>query len=81
MPARTFSFPASHRRYVEASLVLIGAEVGRDVTKRSQRDPKVKPTINERFLDLGEEGRITVLVADGEELAKIGAAAEAGAKA
>lgn len=78
MPGRLYSFPASHRRFVEAQLALVGADIGRDIKKRDRGE---RGTINQRFLDLGDEGRISVVVADGEELAKIGAAAEAGAKA
>lgn len=61
---RTYSVPRIYQRFLESSIALTLAEIGRDTRRREDEDPRVRAlaTIPDMFVDAAETGRLVVLV-------------------
>lgn len=71
--ARSFVVDSRYTRYVEASIVLILADVGRDIRRRERGDA---PTIAEPFIDPLEIGDTLILVGSPSDVAEHASQAE-----
>jgi len=56
---RVFSCPAKYQRFVESSIALALADIGRDVKRRAEGQ---RATVHRQFIDDAAEGELVVLV-------------------
>ena len=66
---RTFSVPASYRRYVEGAIAMALADVGKDVERREDDDERIRAMapVPDHMIDSHTGGRLLIVVGVSEE--------------
>jgi len=69
-----FSCPARYRKFMEANIALLLAEIGRDVARRADEDPRIQAwaTVPNHMIDTDQVGTCAILVGVSDDPSAVG---------